>query len=615
MPGICGWTGASVPHSARARLAARMLDPFGSDSGSAQGAICVTEDANALLAAAHPRCPHDATQSDRYHAIIEGYFRFTDANLAQTAATAGPARALIAGLRARGLRVLAALNGVFSLAVWHAGKRELLIATDRFGVRPVVYARTLDGIAFGPDARALRMHPDVKATLDPQALYDFLYFTAIPSPYSVWRGVRRLEPAQYLVWRDGQCSTDRYWLPTFTDTSGSAPALNRELHEVLAEAVAWSDPGKNAGAFLSGGLDSSTVAGLLAGHQGSAANTFTIGFDAAGYDEIAYARIAAQRFGNTPHEYYVTPRDVAESIDRIAHAYDEPFGNSSAVPTYYCARLAAQSGVTVMLAGDGGDEIFAGNERYAKQKVFETWFRLPDALRRTIVEPLTFGFPFGEHLFPVRKLRRYIEQARVPLPDRLQTYNFLHLTPHAEIFTPAFLRDVDPERPLALLREEYHRVEADPVDRMLYLDWKFTLADNDLRKVTVMCEQAGTEVRFPMIDNGVVEFSTRVSPALKLPGFKLRHFYREAMRGFLPEEILAKRKHGFGLPFGIWLATSPELRAVADECFAGIAKRDIFRPAYLEDVLRRHRTEHAGYYGTMVWLIVILEKWLTANRL
>jgi asparagine synthase (glutamine-hydrolysing) len=590
-----------------------MLEASGAGPGNA--ATRFTEDTDALLAAEHPRGNCDAAESAVWRAVIEGYFRFTDATLAATAATAGPAQALIAGLRERGTDVLKSLNGTFSLAVWDGDKRELLIATDRFGVRPVVYVPTPNGLVFASDARGLPLHPDVRVTLDPKALYDFLYFTAIPSPNSVWRGVRRLEPAQYLVWRDGQCGTGRYWLPTFTDGSGDVEALNRELHEVLAEAVAWNDLGRNAGAFLSGGLDSSTVAGLLAGHQGSAANTFTIGFDAAGYDEIAYARIAAKHFGNTPHEYYVTPRDVAESIDRIAHAYDEPFGNSSAVPTYYCARLAAQSGVSVMLAGDGGDEIFAGNERYAKQKVFETWFRLPCTLRRTIVEPLTFGFPFGEHLFPVRKLRRYIEQARVPLPDRLQTYNFLHLTPHAEIFTPAFLRDVDPERPLALLREEYHRVEADPVDRMLYLDWRFTLADNDLRKVTVMCEQAGIEVRFPMLDNGVVEFSTRVSPALKLPGFKLRHFYREAMRGFLPEDILAKRKHGFGLPFGVWLATSPELMAVADACFAGIAKRDIFRPAYLEDLLRRHRTEHAGFYGTMVWLIVVMEKWLTANRM
>jgi asparagine synthase (glutamine-hydrolysing) len=590
-----------------------MLDASGARSGN--GATRFAEDTYALLAAAHPRGICDAAESAGWRAVIEGYFRFTDAKLAGTAATVGPAQTLIGGLRERGTDVLKSLNGAFSLAVWDGGKRELLIATDRFGVRPVVYVQTPDGLVFTPDAGALRLHPDVSATLDPQSLYDFLYFTAIPSPYSVWHGARRLEPAQYLVWRDGQCSTGHYWLPTFSDGSGNTPALNRELHEVLAEAVAWSDPGRNAGAFLSGGLDSSTVAGLLSGHQGSATNTFTIGFDAAGYDEIAYARIAAQHFRNAPHEYYVTPRDVVESIDRIARVYDEPFGNSSAVPTYYCAKLAAETGVSVMLAGDGGDEIFAGNERYAKQKVFETWYRVPGALRRTIVEPLAFGFPFGERLFPVRKLRRYIEQARIPLPDRLQTYNFLQMTPHVDIFSPDFLRGIQPDRPLQLLRKEYARVDADAVNRMLYLDWKFTLADNDLRKVTVMCEQAGIEVRYPMLDNGVVEFSTRVPSAVKLPGFRLRHFYREAMHGFLPDEILSKSKHGFGLPFGVWLATSPELTAIADDSFAAMRKRGIFLPAYLDDVLRRHRTEHAGFYGSMVWLIVILEKWLTANRL
>lgn len=605
---------AGAPKAGRA-LVTRMLDTCGADARSASAAVRLTEDSEVMLGASHPLGICDATASSGYHAVIEGYFRFTDTALATTARMSGPALALIDGLRARGTGVLTNLNGAFSLAVWNARKRELLVATDRFGVRPVVYVRTPDGIAFGPDAKALRLLPEVTVALDPQSLYDFLYFTAIPSPYSIYRDLRRLERAQYLMWRDGQCSTAHYWLPTFTNASKDVPALNRALHEALAEAVGWSDPQKDAGAFLSGGLDSSTISGLLARHQAGSARTFTIGFDANGYDEIRYARIAAKHFGNTAYEYHVTPSDVVDTIDRIACAYDEPFGNSSAVPTYYCARLAAQTGVSVMLAGDGGDEIFAGNERYAKQKVFETYFRVPSALRRGFVEPLAFHLPFGTRLLPVRKLRRYIEQAQVPLPDRLQTYNFLHMTSHADMFTPAFVRHVDPERPLTLLRDEYRRVDADPVDRMLYLDWKFTLADNDLRKVTVMCEQAGVEVRFPMLDNNVVELSTRVPPEILLPRFNLRHFYREAMRGFLPDQILSKSKHGFGLPFGVWLATSPELMKIADECFTGMRQREIFRADYLDDLLRRHRTEHAGYYGTMIWQIVVLEKWLAAHKL
>ncbi len=613
MSGVFGWIGSSVPESSRASLADLMTGK--STSAPANGSKRISEAPGAILISTHPRGISEAASAAGQHAVIEGFFQFTDAALANTARSAGPARALIDGLNAYGTRALTLLDGTFSLAAWHDGKRELLLATDRFGINPVVYAPIPDGIAFAPDAKALCAHPGVHASLDPQAIFDFLFFSAIPSPNTSFRDVRRLEPAQYLRWHDGRFDTARYWLPTFSDSGESPEARHQSLHRVLAEAVARCDPEKNAGAFLSGGLDSSTVCGLLAKHQAGAAQTFTIGFDAEGYDEIGYARIAAKHFGTAAHEYYVTPHDVAETIERVAHAYDEPFGNSSAVPTFYCAKLAAGNGISVMLAGDGGDEIFAGNERYAKQKVFESYFRIPGPVRSGLVEPLAFNVPFGERLLPVRKLRRYIEQAHVPLPDRLQTYNFLQMTPHTEIFSPDFLRGIQPDRPLQLLREEYARVDAGAVDRMLYLDWKFTLADNDLRKVSVMCEQAGIEVRYPMLDNSVVEFSTHVPPDVKLPGFRLRHFYREAMRGFLPDEILSKSKHGFGLPFGVWLATSPELMAIADECFTAMRQRGIFLPAYLDDVLRRHRTEHAGFYGTMVWQIVILEKWLAANRL
>jgi asparagine synthase (glutamine-hydrolysing) len=573
------------------------------------------ESQTATLAASHPNGMADAASDRGVSAVIEGFFRFTDQSLAGVASSGGAARALITGYAAQGPRVLALLDGAFSVAIWNADRREMLLATDRFGIRPVVYAPLPDGIAFGPDANGLREHPRVRATLDPRAIFDYLYFSAIPSPSTIYREMRRLEPAQYVLWIDGQIRAERYWIPAFQPGHEDTASLNHDLHQVLGGAIARCDPDRDAGAFLSGGLDSSTISGMLARHQAGAAKTFTIGFDAEGYDETGYARIASSHFGNTAHEYYVTPCDVADTIDRIATAYDEPFGNSSAVPTFYCARLAAETGVSTILAGDGGDEIFAGNERYAKQKVFETWLRVPSALRRGLVEPLAFHLPFGGRLFPVRKLRRYIEQARVPLPDRLQTFNFLHMTPLADIFAPGFLRDIEPDRPLKLLREEYRRVEGDFVNRMLYLDWRFTLAENDLRKVTVMCEQAGIEVRYPMLDNAVVEFSTHIPTGILLPRFRLRHFYREAMRGFLPDEILSKRKHGFGLPFGVWLATSPELMSVVDQCFAGMRKRDIFRADYLDDILRRHRTKHASFYGTTVWLIIVLEKWLAARRL
>src|SRR5690606_12461662 len=196
-----------------------------------------------------------------------------------------------------------------------------------------------------------------------------------------------------------------------------------------------TDDVRPTGAFLSGGTDSSTVSGMLGKVSGKPAETFSIGFDAQGFDELDYARITSRHFGTNPHEYYVTADDVVEAMPLIAAAYDEPFGNASAAPTYFCARMAREHGIEVVLAGDGGDEFFGGNERYAKQGVFEHYGRVPGIFRK-LMEPVLMNFPLGESIMPVRKARSYIQQARVPLPDRMETYNFLHRSPLAEIFEP-----------------------------------------------------------------------------------------------------------------------------------------------------------------------------------
>ncbi|MEJ2687512.1 MAG: asparagine synthase C-terminal domain-containing protein, partial [Gammaproteobacteria bacterium] len=323
------------------------------------------------------------------------------------------------------------------------------------------------------------------------------------------------------------------------------------------------------GAFLSGGTDSSTVAGMLARTSMDTTHTYSIGFDAAGYDEIEYARIASRHFGTEAHEYYVTPQDVTNAVPLIAAAYDEPFGNASAVPTYYCARNAHAHGTAVLLAGDGGDELFAGNARYARQLIFEQYAKLPGILRKGLLEPIAFGVPGLERIPPVRKLRSYIEQARIPLPDRLETYNFFHRTSPADILESDFLQTVDTSLPLAGLREVYTRTsDPHPLYGMLHLDLKITLADNDLRKVNRMCELADVEVRYPLLDEAVVGFSAQLPPALLLRQLKLRYFFKQALADFLPPEVLNKSNHGFGLPFGIWLREYAPLRTLAYEAEA-----------------------------------------------
>ncbi|HEX9812408.1 MAG TPA: asparagine synthase-related protein [Burkholderiales bacterium] len=568
----------------------------------------------AAAAITHGHGAHAARDGDEI-AAIEGFWRWRDTSLTQYAHERGPAESLLRGYRDRGIDILDRLQGSFALAILDSARDEALLAVDRVGTRPLAYGRFSDGLVFGSTLDAILAHPGAKRSLDLQGVFHYLYFHVVPSPGTIYTGLEKLEPAQYLHYRAGRHEIRNYWLPAFDEGPAEFEPLARDLRATLERAVRRADPENQSGAFLSGGLDSSTVSGMLAKTQRRRARTYSIGFDVRGYDEIEYARIAARHFDTEAHEYYVRPDDVVTTLALIARIYDEPFGNSSALPVYCCARLAKSDGVNVLLAGDGGDEIFAGNARYAKQMLFEQYDRLPAVVRRGIVEPVLNGMPGLGAVAPVRKLQRYVEQARIPLPDRLETYNLLHMIPLPEIFAPEFLAAVDTDGPLRLLRQSYRRTNAThPVNRMLYLDWKFTLADNDLRKVNRMTEHAGVEVRYPMLDDELLELSARVPPALKLRGRQLRYFFKRALSDFLPKEIITKPKHGFGLPFGEWLRVSPDLQLIVDDSLHGMRARGWLRPEFIDRVLHDHRTGHAGFYGGMLWVLAMLELWLKAHR-
>jgi asparagine synthase (glutamine-hydrolysing) len=327
---------------------------------------------------------------------------------------------------------------------------------------------------------------------------------------------------------------------------------------------------------------------------------------------MEYARIAAHHFGLDSHEYYLKPTDILEAIPLIAQAYDEPFANESAVPAHFCARTAAADGIRVMLAGDGGDEIFGGNARYAKQMVFEHYGRIPAGLRQRVIEPLVFNLPWSDAVWPLRKAKSYIRQAQLPLPERLESYNFLLRQPLEEVFQPEFLTQLDIHAPEQLLREVYFRTRgAHPIQRMMHLDLKLTLADNDLRKVSRMAEVAGIEVRYPMLDDDLVALSGQLSPELLVKGQYLRWLFKHALKDFLPMEIINKSKHGFGLPFGVWSLQDKNLAAKIRSNLDRFEQRGFLRPTYIRSIREQHASGHASYFGKMIWVIVILEEWLS----
>ena len=604
MSGVCGWVGPGRGAVEDRILIEAMARPLQRFDGSALHTLL--GDSGALALAADGDSAH-VFRHDGVLVTIWGQLRLAGA---ATGVAADVGARLVALWRQGPDMLCHALGGAFVLCLVDERSGDALLAVDRLGSRPLAYQQDGQTLVFGSSADAIARHPRTAAVIDPQGLYDYVYFHMVPSPGSVHQHQQRLLPGHYLQLRQGRATLHQYWRLTF-DESGQRPyaELKEEFKGLLRSSVADAIGTSRVGAFLSGGTDSSTLAGILCEVGGGPAQTYSIGFEAEGYDEMDYARIASRHFGTAHHEYYVTPDDVVSAIPKIAQVFDQPFGNASAVPTFYCAKLARADGLTRLFGGDGGDELFGGNERYSKQQVFARYQQLPQWLRAAL-EPAVYGTPFGQDSKLIRKARSYIEQASLPMPDRLETYNLLGRYGPTQVFTDDFLAQTDAGHPLAGLRRTYARGDAPSlINRMLALDFKVTLADNDLPKVAKGCELAGMEVAFPFLNDAMVAFSSRLTPRQKLNGTQLRYFFKKALSDFLPFEIITKQKHGFGLPFGVWLQHHQPLQQLARDSLADLKARRIVRADFIDKLLGQHLTEHAGYHGTMVWVLMMLEQW------
>lgn len=504
------------------------------------------------------------------------------------------------------------LAGFFVAVIVNKTTGDIQVVNDHIGSVPLFCHRHNEAWFICTSLKLLEHHLGGSPEISKQAIFNYFYYHCIPAPFTIYKDTFKLMPGAVATLAvDGNHQQTTLYNPEFKQSSTDLDALKKRCAEIISDCVK-TNVSSDCGAFLSGGLDSSTVAGMLAKHSDNP-RTFSIGFEAEGYDETEYALITANHFATEHKVHYLQPEEIEQNFIEVAAFFDEPFGNSSSMAAYVCAKFAKENKVGRLLAGDGGDEIFAGNERYAKQKIFEVYGKLGSYIQA----PLKWAFcetPLGG-IGPLKKGRSYIEQATTPLPDRLESYNFLNRFELDDMFENGFLSDVDKSIPLAEKQRRYHECTSDNfMDKMLYSDWKFTLADNDLVKVSKMCEMAGVEVKYPLLEKEVVDFSCTVPGDIKLPDTKLRDFYKQSFTGFLAQETLSKPKHGFGLPFGVWMKEQSALKDMTDKYLQNFKSRGIFKISFIEEAIDTYNQGHSGYYGELIWIMLVLEIWLASRE-
>ena len=500
------------------------------------------------------------------------------------------------------------LRGMFAFAIWDARARQLFLARDRVGKKPLYYARTPRGtLVFGSELKALLAHPEVTREINPEALDAYLTFGYVPDPLCILRGVRKLPPGHSLTYSaDGRLALTQYWdFPLEADAPARrADDYLEELRALLDEAVRIRlIADVPLGAFLSGGVDSSTVVGLMARHSDRPVKTFSIGFHEDSYDELKYARVAARHFQTEHHEFVVTP-DIVRLVDELAWHFDEPFADPSALPTYMVSKLAREH-VTVALSGDGGDELFAGYTRYLVERRRARFARVPRLVRERVMRPLSQHLPHGAWG------RNYLHNVSLDAVDRFldSVSVFTRLTKRS-LYTPAFRAQLTDEG-LATARFRFlaSRVRTgEPLDVLLYLDSKTYLPGDILTKVDRMSMAVSLEARAPLLDHKLIEFVARIPAALKLHGTETKHILKRAVADFVPPEILHRAKQGFGVPIQRWI--NEQLREQIRDTLtdARARSRGYVEPRYVAQLLDEHergRRDHA----TPLWALFMLELW------
>ena len=503
------------------------------------------------------------------------------------------------------------LRGMFAFAIWNERTQELFIARDRVGKKPLLYAQVNGEFVFGSEFSALLQHDGIHRDLEPEALHHYLSFMCVPAPLTAYRAIRKLEPGHSLRLSKGQVHIERYWQPDFSRKLkiSEAEAGERAI-EILRDAVKVRLMSEvPLGAFLSGGIDSSAVVALMSEESSEPVKTFSIGFEEQDFSELHHARRVAEHVGADHHEFIVRP-DALEVLPTLVEHYGEPYADSSAIPTYYVARETRRH-VTVALNGDGGDECFAGYERYAAMRLAERYHRLPGVLRSGVIDQAIGMLPTSEtRRSRVRDAKRFIQAASLPKVERYMRWiSVFDAQAKGELYSDSFRHQTALTNSSALLEPWFALANgAGVVDAALLADTMTYLPNDLLVKVDIATMAVSLEARSPFLDHKVIEFAASLPEKLKLHGLTTKYLLKRVLRQLLPSENLGRRKMGFGVPIGHWFRgqLEPFLREtiLSDRAL----KRGYFKPEVVRRLVELHVRGERDH-SHQLWTLLMLELW------
>jgi asparagine synthase (glutamine-hydrolysing) len=505
-----------------------------------------------------------------------------------------------------------ALDGMFAVAVWDGRAERLVLVRDRVGKKPLYYFFDGSRLVFGSEIKSIFADPDVPRRLDPDAIPAYLTFGYVPTPRTFFEGVRSLPPGHVLVFEPGgEPVVERYWEPPLADVN-SGPHLGLSLEDAAARVRSTLEEAVlrrlvsdvPLGAFLSGGIDSSAVVGIMASQIDRPVETFTIGFDDRdGFDERPYARQVAARHGTAHHEYVVHP-DAVDLVERLVWHHDQPFGDSSAVPTFLLSEVT-RGEVTVALSGDGGDELFAGYERFAAGLMARRYRHLPGALRGAIRRSVG-TLPASSLRGRAGSVQRFARVAEQGLPDAYRSWISFVQDPERD----ALLGDRRDGWAIADYRAIWDASQgAETLDRLLDLNLRTYLLDDLLVKADRMSMAHGLEVRSPFLDTGLLDLATRLEPSLKIRGIRLKRVLKTAVSDLVPDEILNRPKRGFGVPLDRWFREDLRSYVAATLGAPDARVKAHLEPEALDRILAEHDSR-ARNHGHALWTLLTLEVFL-----